>query len=155
MSTLISNTEFLRIQIDIRKTQGPDISSQQDPYLHLFLVFVRQRRYITIPEPENRQESGNNLRNPEPGNDWNRFSRGIRCSVNVPTEDESLPKLEFPRSYSVTRSCKHACNHFPELTQYENLPERQHEDPCSLGTVKVLPRPLGTKDIISFLETCQ
>lgn len=70
MSTLLSeNTEFVRIQIDIRKTQSPDIASQQDPYLHLFPEFVRQRRCITIPEPENRQESGNKLRNPEPGND--------------------------------------------------------------------------------------
>lgn len=70
MSTLLSeNTEFVRIQTDIRKTQSPDIASQQHHYLHLFPEFVRQRRYITIPQPENRQESGNNLCNPEPGND--------------------------------------------------------------------------------------
>lgn len=70
MSTLLSeNTEFVRIKIDIRKTQSPDIASQQHHYLHLVFEFVRQRRYITTPQPENRQESGNNLRNPEPGND--------------------------------------------------------------------------------------
>lgn len=49
MSTLPSeNMEFVRLQMDKRKTQSPDIASQQGPYLQLFPELVRQRRYVTM-----------------------------------------------------------------------------------------------------------
>ena len=65
-------------------------------------VCVREReRDDTSPcslSHSQKTESGNNFRNPEPGSDWNRFSGGIHSSVNGLTEDESLPKLELPRT---------------------------------------------------------
>lgn len=79
----------------------------QDPYLQLWPELVGNRQHNTMLPATVRKQIvwGNNHHNPEPGNDWNRFSRGV-CSLRVALLRMNHCQSWLPRSHWVTHSCK-------------------------------------------------